>query len=63
MMQPLSKEFGWTTAELSSVFSVRFALFGLLGPFAAILDAAAGGPPDYAALGEVMRRHGLTCAE
>lgn len=29
---------------------------------AAILDAAAGGPPDYAALGEVMKRHGLTCA-
>jgi quercetin dioxygenase-like cupin family protein len=41
---------------------------GILGPHyfrevAAILDAAAGGPPDYAALGEVMRRHGLTCAE
>ena len=41
---------------------------GLLGPdyfreVAAILDAAAGGPPDFAALGEVMRRHGLTCAE
>jgi quercetin dioxygenase-like cupin family protein len=40
---------------------------GILGPdyfreVAAILDAAAGGPPDYAALGEVMRRHGLTCA-
>jgi quercetin dioxygenase-like cupin family protein len=30
---------------------------------AAILDAAAAGPPDFAALGEVMRRHGLTCAE
>jgi quercetin dioxygenase-like cupin family protein len=30
---------------------------------AAILDAAAGGPPDFAALGEVMRKHGLTCAE
>jgi quercetin dioxygenase-like cupin family protein len=30
---------------------------------AAILDAAAGGPPDFTALGEVMRRHGLTCAE
>jgi quercetin dioxygenase-like cupin family protein len=30
---------------------------------AAILDDAAGGPPDFAALGEVMRRHGLTCAE
>ena len=41
---------------------------GILGPdyfreVAAILDAAAGGPPDDAALGEVMRRHGLTCAE
>jgi quercetin dioxygenase-like cupin family protein len=41
---------------------------GILGPdyfreVAAILDAAAGGLPDYAALGEVMRRHGLTCAE
>jgi quercetin dioxygenase-like cupin family protein len=41
---------------------------GILGPdyfreVAAILDAAAGGPPDYAALGEVMRRHGLTCAQ
>jgi quercetin dioxygenase-like cupin family protein len=39
---------------------------GILGPdyfreVAAILDAAAGGPPDYDALGEVMRRHGLTC--
>src|SRR5437867_9461443 len=30
---------------------------------AAILDTAAGGPPDFAALGEVMRRHGLTPAE
>jgi quercetin dioxygenase-like cupin family protein len=29
----------------------------------AILDAAAGGPPDFAALGEVMRRLGLTPAE
>jgi quercetin dioxygenase-like cupin family protein len=29
---------------------------------AAVLDAAAGGPPDGAALGEVMRRHGLTPA-
>ena len=41
---------------------------GILGPeyfeeVAAILDAAAGGPPDFAALAEVMRRHGLTCAE
>ena len=41
---------------------------GILGPdyfreVAAVLDAAAGGPPDFVALGEVMRRHGLTCAE
>ena len=41
---------------------------GILGPeyfreVAAILDAAAGGPLDFDALGEVMRRHGLTCAE
>src|SRR3954463_14345192 len=38
---------------------------GILGPdyfreVAAVLDSAAGGPPDFAALGEVMRRHGLT---
>jgi sugar phosphate permease len=36
MLKPLSSEFGWTTDQLSSVFAVRFALFGLLGPFAAI---------------------------
>jgi quercetin dioxygenase-like cupin family protein len=40
---------------------------GILGPdyfreIAAVADAAAGGPPDLAALGEVMRRHGLTPA-
>lgn len=40
---------------------------GILGPdyfreVAAVLDAAAGGPPDLAAIGEVMRRHGLTPA-
>jgi hypothetical protein len=28
----------------------------------AVLAAAQGGPPDLAALGEVMRRHGLTPA-
>jgi quercetin dioxygenase-like cupin family protein len=38
---------------------------GILGPdyfreVAAVLDAAAGGPPDFAAIGDVMRRHGLT---
>ena len=38
---------------------------GVLGPdyfreIAEVLDAAAGGPPDLAAVGAVMRRHGLT---
>jgi quercetin dioxygenase-like cupin family protein len=38
---------------------------GILGPdyfreVAAVLDSAAGGPPDVAAIGAVMRRHGLT---
>jgi quercetin dioxygenase-like cupin family protein len=40
---------------------------GILGPdyfreIADVLDAAAGGPPDLAAVGAVMRRHGLTPA-
>jgi quercetin dioxygenase-like cupin family protein len=40
---------------------------GILGPdyfreVAAVLDAAAGGPPDLAAVAAVMRRHGLTPA-
>jgi sugar phosphate permease len=42
MLQPLSKEFGWNTDQLSSVFAVRFALFGLLGPFAALFIARFG---------------------
>jgi quercetin dioxygenase-like cupin family protein len=41
---------------------------GVFGPayfrdIAQVLAAAAGGPPDLAALGEVMRRHGLTPAQ
>ncbi|MFI5049683.1 MAG: cupin domain-containing protein [Gaiellales bacterium] len=40
---------------------------GVIGPdyfreVAAILDAAAAGPPDFAAIAAVMRRHGLTPA-
>jgi len=40
---------------------------GVLGPeyfldVAAVIAAARGGPPDPAAVGEVMRRHGLTPA-
>ena len=37
LMQPLSKEYGWNTEQISSALSVRFVLFGLMGPFAAIL--------------------------
>jgi len=38
---------------------------GILGPeyfreIAVVAKAAAGGPPDPVAIGEVMRRHGLT---
>jgi quercetin dioxygenase-like cupin family protein len=40
---------------------------GILGPdyfreIAAIVGAAAGGPPDFAAIAAVMRRHGITPA-
>ena len=40
---------------------------GILGPdyfrdVAAVIAAAAGGPPDLAAIGAAMQRHGLTPA-
>jgi hypothetical protein len=46
---------------------VAIATPGVLGPdyfkeIRAVLSAAGGGPPDRAAIGEVMRRHGLTPA-
>ena len=34
---PLSHEFGWSTSQISAALAVRFMLYGLLGPFAAIL--------------------------
>lgn len=47
--------------------ALAIATPGAIGPdffreAAAVLEAAAGGPPDLAALGAVMRRHGLTPA-
>ena len=47
--------------------ALAIATPGVIGPdffreAGAILDAAAGGPPDLAALGAVMRKHGLTPA-
>lgn len=32
---PLEKEFGWRTDQVASAIAIRFALFGLMGPFAA----------------------------
>ena len=37
LLQPLSREFGWSAEQISSALAVRFALFGLMGPFAAML--------------------------
>ncbi len=36
LLQPLGKEFGWNTEQISSALAIRFMLFGLIGPFAAI---------------------------
>jgi sugar phosphate permease len=36
-LRPLNREFGWSTAQISSALAVRFFLYGLIGPFAAIL--------------------------
>ena len=37
LILPLQKEFGWQTAEISSALGVRFMLFGVMAPFAAVL--------------------------
>ena len=56
-------------ANTGSVDAKALALVtpGILGPdyfreVAAVLDAATAGPPDLAAIADVMRRHGLTTA-
>jgi len=36
-MRPFGRDFGWTTVAISSALAVRFVLYGLLGPFAAVL--------------------------
>lgn len=41
-LQPLSREFGWDTEQISSALAVRFALFGLIGPFAAVFMSRYG---------------------
>jgi quercetin dioxygenase-like cupin family protein len=52
--------------EVDAVF-LAIATPGVFGPayfreIGEVLAAGAGGPPDLAAIGEVMRRHGLTPA-
>ena len=37
LIGPLQSEFGWDIADISAAFAVRLALFGLAGPFAAVL--------------------------
>jgi quercetin dioxygenase-like cupin family protein len=53
----------WETAKCLAVLTP-----GILGPeffreVASVLKASAGGPPNLSAIGEVMRRHGLTPAQ
>jgi predicted MFS family arabinose efflux permease len=36
-LNPLSREHGWNTDQISSILAVRFALFGLMAPFSAML--------------------------
>jgi MFS family permease len=35
LLLPLQREFGWSTAAISSALALRLVLFGLMGPFAA----------------------------
>lgn len=49
LLQPLSREFGWSVDQISAALAVRFALFGLLGPFAAIVIERFGLPRVMAA--------------
>jgi MFS family permease len=35
LIDPLKAEFGWTNEQISTALSLRLALFGLMGPFAA----------------------------
>ncbi|BAH40308.1 MAG TPA: MFS transporter [Gemmatimonas aurantiaca] len=42
LMPPLEKEFGWTTAEISSALALRLVLYGVIAPFAAALMIRVG---------------------
>ena len=64
-MPRASSSTGSTQVAGSTPKRSRIVTAGILGAnsfrdIAAVLDAAAGGPPDFAAFTEVMRRQGLT---
>ena len=42
LIQPLTREFGWSTSTISGPLALRLLLFGLLAPFAAALMARYG---------------------
>ncbi|MCA1738838.1 MAG: cupin domain-containing protein [Actinobacteria bacterium] len=49
-------------AKMLAIVSPGILSFDYFREMAAVIEAATGGPPDPAALAEVMRRHGLTPA-
>ena len=59
---------GFENRSSSETTFLAIATPGVFGPayfeeLAAIVAAAQAGPPDVAAIGEIMRRHGLTPAQ
>ncbi len=42
LMPPLAKEFGWSTAQISSALALRLVLYGVIAPFAAALMIRVG---------------------
>lgn len=42
LLQPLSDEFGWSTDQISGALALRFVLYGMMGPFVAILISRHG---------------------
>ena len=58
---------GFQNQGIADASFLAIATPGVFGPayfreIGEVLSASAGGPPDLAAIGEVMRRHGLTPA-
>src|ERR1700722_7942304 len=54
IIQPLEKEFGWSTAQISVALAVRLALFGLIAPFAAAFINRFGVRPVVVSAGGVI---------